>query len=68
MSQADEYRQRAAVCQRQGDAAATPGARDTLRDIAKKYLKLAANEERAASMSAQEAAANGSAPPERRAP
>jgi hypothetical protein len=46
MSQADDYRERAAECQRDADATVTPTTREMLRDIAKKYLALAANEER----------------------
>ena len=46
MSNADVYRERAAECQRQADAVVSESARKALRDIAQKYLKLAANEER----------------------
>ena len=48
MSNADVYRERAAECQRQADAVVSESARKALRDIAQKYLKLAANEERSA--------------------
>jgi hypothetical protein len=53
MSQADVYRERAAECQRQADAAVSEDVRKTLRDIAKKYLALAANEERSRAWSAR---------------
>ena len=50
MSSADTYRRRAAECQRQAAAAALDGVRETLLEIAQKYLNLAANEERSATM------------------
>jgi hypothetical protein len=48
MSNADFYRERAAECQRLADAATLRDVRETLQDVANKYLALAANEERCA--------------------
>jgi GAF domain-containing protein len=48
MSDANLYRERAAETQRLADAAESDSVRETLQDIARKYLNLAANEERAA--------------------
>jgi hypothetical protein len=48
MSKADDYRERAAECLQQAEAATMDSVRDTLLDIAKKYLALAANEDRSA--------------------
>ena len=50
MSNIDVYRKRAAECQRQADAAVLDSVRETLQEIADKYLALAANEERSAVM------------------
>jgi hypothetical protein len=60
MSQADHYRERAAEYQRQADAAVSPTSRVTLQDIAKKYLALAANEERYSAFSPEAAQARRS--------
>jgi hypothetical protein len=48
MSQTDYYRERAAECHQQADAVTSESVRKTLRNVAKKYLALAANEERSA--------------------
>ena len=66
MSKADEYRQRAAECQRQAEAARIPGARKTLLEIAKKYLKLADNEERHEAFSPGATGGKGKPPPDAR--
>jgi outer membrane protein TolC len=51
MSNVDIYRKRAAECQRQADAAVSDSVRETLQEVADKYLALAANEERSVAMS-----------------
>jgi hypothetical protein len=48
MSRADDYRKRAAECLQRAEAATMDSVRNTLLDIAKKYLALAANEDRSA--------------------
>jgi hypothetical protein len=50
MSKVDIYRKRAAECQRLADAALVTSTRETLQEIADKYLALAANEERSVAM------------------
>ena len=50
MSSAECYRRGAVECQRQADAATTESVRETLHDIADKYLALAANEDRSSTM------------------
>jgi hypothetical protein len=64
MWSADYYRKRAAECQRHADAATSESVRETLQDIADKYLALAANEARSSRMLG--VAANGlpTPPPE----
>jgi hypothetical protein len=49
MPTADCYRRRAAECQHLADAAMSESVRDTLQEIAQKYLALATNEERLSS-------------------
>jgi len=61
MSSVDTYRRRAAACQRQADTATLESVRETLQDIAQKYLALAANEARSSRM--RMLAAQGLAPP-----
>jgi hypothetical protein len=51
MSNADVYRKRAAECQRLADAAILQSVRETLLEVADKYLALAENEERSEVMS-----------------
>jgi len=51
MSNADVCRKRALECQRQADAAVSPSVRETLQEVADKYLALAASEERSVTMS-----------------
>jgi hypothetical protein len=46
MSSTDVYRKRATESQRQADAAVTPSVRETLSELADKYLELATNAER----------------------
>jgi histone H3/H4 len=46
MSSADVYRKRATECQRQADAAVTQSVRETLSELADKYLELATKAER----------------------
>jgi histone H3/H4 len=46
MSSADVYRKRAAECRRQADAAITKSVRETLSELADKYLELATKAER----------------------
>jgi hypothetical protein len=50
MPTADCYRRRAAECQHLADAAMSESVRETLHDIADKYLALAANEDRSSTM------------------
>ncbi len=50
MSKADVYRKRAAECQRLADAATRESVRETLIEVADKYLALADNEERSTMM------------------
>jgi hypothetical protein len=50
MPTADCYRRRAAECQHLADAAMSEIVRDTLQEIAQKYLSLATNEERSSTM------------------
>jgi hypothetical protein len=64
MSRADDYRERAAECQRHADGTVTPTAREMLRDSAKKYLALAANEERDTAFSPGAADRKGKPPPD----
>jgi hypothetical protein len=45
MSKAQDYRDRAAECQREAGAAKSENVRASLLDIAEKYLSLAANED-----------------------
>jgi hypothetical protein len=66
MSSADVYRKRAAECQRQADAAVTKSVGETLREIAEKYLQLAANTERSAVMSRFEGKGSSTSPTVRR--
>jgi hypothetical protein len=46
MSSTDVYRKRATECQRQADAAVTQSVRETLSELADRYLQLATNAER----------------------
>jgi hypothetical protein len=46
MSEAKIYRQRAADCERLADEAISKEVKETLREVAKKYVALATNEER----------------------
>ena len=61
MPTADCYRRRAAECQHLADAAMSESVRDTLQEIAQKYLSLAAHEER--SLAIPPAATNGRGAP-----
>ena len=66
MSNADVYRKRAAECQRQADAAVSQSARETLQEIAEKYLALAANEDWSEAMSRPPARSPRAPPPDAR--
>jgi hypothetical protein len=66
MSNADIYRKRAAECQRQADAAVLESVRETLQEIADKYLALAANEERSVGMSGLATKGRGDPSPDAR--
>lgn len=66
MSNADVYRKRAAECQRQADAAVSESVRETLQEIAHKYLVLAANEDWSEAMSGPAARGPGTPRPDAR--
>jgi hypothetical protein len=66
MSNADVYRKRAAECQRQADVAVSPSVRETLQEIADKYLALAANDDWSETMSRPAAPGRETLPPDAR--